>query len=92
MLEQSARPQRGAGVLLQEVAGSIVLLKPTTGQYYALEEVSRDVWAACDGNHTVAAIIAKIQQEYDADPAEIEADILALLQEFLDEQLVTTDC
>lgn len=91
MLESGTRLQRNEGVLLQEVDGSTVLLKPATGQYYALEDVSQDIWAYCDGSRTANEIVAEIQREYDAEPAEIEADVLALLQEFLDEQLVTAD-
>lgn len=91
MLAASTRPRQAEGVLMQEVAGSTILLKPGSGQYYALEEVSREIWDACDGSRSVAEIIARMQAEYDAEPSEIEADVLALLGELVDEHLVETD-
>lgn len=90
MIERTVRPQRVPGVLIQEVSGNTVLLNPDSGQYYSLEEVAGSIWAQCDGEHTVEEIIAAVSREYDAEPAEVEADVLEFLAELQNEQLVTT--
>jgi hypothetical protein len=91
MIERTDRPRRVPEILTQDVSGNTVLLKPDNGQYYSLEEVSGVIWARCDGEHTVDAIIAAVSREYEAEPAEVEADVLEFLGELLNEQLVTTD-
>jgi hypothetical protein len=76
---------------VQEVSGNTVLLKPDSGQYYSLEDVAGEVWSRCDGQHTVKKIAAEISAEYQAEPAEVEADVLELLGDLQNERLVTTD-
>ena len=84
-----SRPQRAPGVLQQEVSGTTVLLKPDNGQYFSLEEVAGRVWELTDGQRTVSEMVQVLVSEYEAEPAEIEADVLQLLGELCDEKLVT---
>lgn len=73
----------------QQVDGTRVLLNLTNGQYYSLDdEVGHRVWELCDGNHTVPDMVSRISEEYDAPLEAIEADVLALLEEFFKEELV----
>ncbi|MCC2667747.1 MAG: hypothetical protein K0Q72_218 [Armatimonadetes bacterium] len=90
MVSPECRPKRGVGVLVQEVSGATVLLKPDNGQYYSLEEVSGLVWSLCDGENSVCDIVARVCSEYDATPEEAAADVQELLKELADERLVTT--
>lgn len=87
-----SRPQRSTSILSQEVSGVAVLLNPDTGHYYSLEEVGLSAWELADGAHTVRAIAASIQAEYDVPLPEIEADLLQLFDELADEQLVSESC
>lgn len=82
------RPRRRDGVLEQTVGASHVLLEPTSGLYYSLDEVGGRIWELCDGIRLTSDVVAVIQQEYDAAPETIEADVLALLAELADEKLV----
>jgi hypothetical protein len=79
--------RRGERVLVKHIADACVLLHLETGQYYALNDVGGEVWALCDGGHSVAGIISIISQAYDAPREVIEADVLEILQEFVNEQL-----
>jgi len=84
------RPFPGAGVLQQEVSGTMVLLHPHSGRYFSLEEVSLRIWELCDGSRTVAEVVAVVQTEYDAPAEEVEEDVVSLLGELAKEKLVTT--
>jgi len=84
------QPRPGAGVLHQEVSGTVVLLHPHSGRYFSLEEVSMRVWELCDGSRTVAEIVATVHAEYDAPVEEVEEDVVSLLDELAEEKLLTT--
>ena len=88
MIEQESRPRRRDRVLTQRAAGTVVLLDLDGGQYYSLDEVSARVWEMCDGEHAVGGIVEAISAEYDAPVETIEEDVLAFLEEMLDEKLL----
>ncbi|HYX23452.1 MAG TPA: PqqD family protein [Thermoanaerobaculia bacterium] len=88
MIAADSRLRHRDRVLIQGAAGTLVLLDLEGGQYYALDEVSARVWELCDGEHGVAAIVEVIGSEYDAPAATIREDVMAFLQEMLDEKLL----
>jgi coenzyme PQQ biosynthesis protein PqqD len=88
-MDLNCKPIRAVGVLQQEVSGTVVLLKPGSGQYFSLEDVAGRVWELSDGSRTVAEIVTTLCAEYDCDRAEVNADVVALLDELTDEKLVT---
>jgi pyrroloquinoline quinone biosynthesis protein D len=51
-------------------------------------EISLDILRHCDGNSTVAQIIAGLSAEYDAGPEDIAGDVVSFLQEWSDRLLV----
>ena len=71
--------------------GSRVLLDPASGLYYSLDDVGGRIWELCDGSRLTSEVVAAIQEEYNAPPETIEADVLALLGELVDEKLVAED-
>lgn len=87
MLERFARNPR---ILVQQVSEQTVLLNPTDGRYFALDDVGSRVWELCDGSLTVAQMAARIHEEYDAPISVIETDVIELVTEFRNEQLVST--
>ena len=52
------------------------------------DEVAVDVLQRCDGVATLAAIIEALAADYAAEPAEIEADVIELLQDLADKGFV----
>ena len=89
MIGLEARPRRRDRVLVQRAADQCILLDVDNGNYYALDEVSDRIWKLCDGDHSVAAMVEAICQEYEAPADEIEADVLAFLGEMASERLVS---
>jgi hypothetical protein len=88
MIGHESRLQHRDRVLIQRAAGTLVLLDLEGGQYYALDEVSARVWELCDGERGINAIVEAIGTEYDAPVETIREDVLAFLQEMLDENLL----
>jgi hypothetical protein len=88
MIGHESRLRHRDRVLIQQAAGTLVLLDLEGGQYYALDEVSARVWELCDGKHGIGAIVEVIGDEYDAPVETIREDVLAFLQEMLDENLL----
>lgn len=91
MIGPENRLRRRERVLVQRAAGTLVLLDLDGGQYYALDEVSARVWELCDGQHGVGAIVEAVGAEYDAPVATIYEDVLAFLEEMLDENLLVQE-
>ena len=88
MIEPGLRLRARARVVAQRSADTLVLLDLDGGEYYSLTEVSARVWELCDGARPVAEVIAAISDEYDAPPAQVGDDVLAFLQEMVDEKLL----
>lgn len=91
MIGPESRLRRRDRVLVQRAAGTLVLLDLDGGQYYALDEVSARVWELCDGDHGVGTITEAIGAEYDAPVETIYEDVLAFLEEMLDENLLVPE-
>jgi coenzyme PQQ biosynthesis protein PqqD len=88
MTQPLGRPRRNPQVLAQQGEKDLVLLYPQSGNYYTLDEVGSHVWSLCDGTHTVAAMAARIGEEFEAPVEEIEQDVRELLIDLADEHLV----
>ncbi len=88
MIGPESQPRRIDRLVVQQVAGSAVLLNPDSGEYYALDEVGGRVWELCDGTRSVSQIATLLAKEYDAPPATIQADVLELLEDLANEKLV----
>lgn len=66
--------------VFREMDGESVLLNLETGMYFGLDEVGTRVWRLAADNGSLRAIRARLVEEYDADPAAIERDLLALAE------------
>lgn len=90
-IASEARLRRRERVLSQSADGSLVLLDVDGGEYFALEEVAARVWDLCDGDRTVSAVVETVATEYDASPEAVEADVLAFLEEMIQENLLVRE-
>ncbi|MDE2406731.1 MAG: PqqD family protein [Xanthomonadaceae bacterium] len=83
-----SRLVRSPDVLFQEVGGEAVLLDLASEQYFGLDPVGTRIWELLDGEAPLARIHHTLAAEYDAKPARIGEDLLALAQTLLDAGLV----
>ena len=66
--------------VFREMDGESVLLNLETGMYFGLDEVGTRVWRLAADNGSLRAIRERLVEEYDADAATIERDLLALAE------------
>jgi pyrroloquinoline quinone biosynthesis protein D len=88
MIAPETRYRQKEGLLSQRAADTRVLLDPSDGNYFALDDVSGRIWDLCDGNRTVAEIVAALCAEYDAPQETVEEDVMEFLGELLTDGLV----
>jgi hypothetical protein len=88
-MDLEAAPRRSARALAQGLNGELVLVHVDTGMYYTLNEVGSLVWELCDGSLTVAEVVARVCDEFDAPAAEVTSDVLELVEHLADEKLLT---
>lgn len=75
-LDSTVAPSDDA--VFREMDGESVLLNLETGIYFGLDEVGTRVWRLAADNGSLRAVRDRLVEEYDADPAAIERDLLAL--------------
>jgi hypothetical protein len=66
--------------VFREMDGESVLLNLETGMYFGLDEVGTRIWRLAAENGSLRSVQARLIEEYDADPATIERDLLALAE------------
>ena len=52
------------------------------------DDIGLDILRRCDGQATIAAIVANLATEYDAPDDEIRQDVIAFLQDWADQRIV----
>ncbi|WP_369979996.1 pyrroloquinoline quinone biosynthesis peptide chaperone PqqD [Xanthomonas bundabergensis] len=81
-------PRLAAGVRLQHdrTRAQWVLLAPE--RVIELDEIAHAIVSRCDGVRSLAAIAADLAAQFDADPAEVEGDVLELAAQLHDKRLL----
>ena len=69
----------------------IVLLKEETGEFFALTDVAAEVFHRLKGGDAVADTVSALAGMYDVSRAVLEADVLALIRQFVDANLLEED-
>ena len=87
-ISDSASVVASRDLLSSELAGELVVLDLSSGEYYSLDEVGIRVWQLLQEPATVSAIRDAVVSEYDVDPVRCEHDIRALLGEMAARGLV----
>lgn len=75
-------------VLSQVVGNEAVLLDLASEQYFGLNPVGRRIWELLAVTHSLRQVHDQLCEEFDADPARIEADLLQLAQALFDAGLL----
>jgi hypothetical protein len=75
------------GYLLEEFDGEITVYHPTLATSLYLNETGALVWNLCDGSRSVSEIIALLSSHYPESSAQIELDVLALVNRLIDQDI-----
>jgi hypothetical protein len=79
---------RSSSVLTAEVGGEVVMMSIAQGRYYALDDISSDVWKRIEPPCTFGDLIDGLAADYDADRGTIEADVRTLLDRMAAQDVV----
>ena len=77
----ATRVQPSGEVLAQEVGGEAVLLDLAGERYFGLDPVGTRIWALLAQAPVLEEVHATLCEEFQAEPARIETDLLALVQQ-----------
>jgi len=77
------------GTVFRELDGESVLLNLETGMYYGLDVVGTRAWQLAAQAGCLRAVRDALADEYDAEPAVIERDLLALAEALIGNGLWT---
>ena len=75
-------------VVTRLVDGMTVLLDVDSGRTFSLDDIGTRAWQVLIEAPTVQAAVEQLQREYDAEPGELERDLLALIDRLASAQLV----
>ena len=78
-------------VLFQEVGGEAVLLDLASESYFGLDDVGTRIWQLLQDGGDLRGVHQRMLDEYDVEPARLEADLLQHLAELADAGLVRLD-
>jgi len=74
-------------VVAREIEGEIIIVPLVAGigdledELFTLNETGKAIWAKLDGRRTLNEVISELSAEYQAEPDEIETDVLGLVTE-----------
>jgi hypothetical protein len=75
-------------VVLQVIDGEALLLKLDDETVFALNRIGARVAEIIQFEAAIAEVVAQLEGEFDADPVEIEQDVLGLVEELASRGLV----
>jgi hypothetical protein len=70
------------------IENEAVILNLENGIYYSLNPVGTRLWELFDGKKSIRDLAQVLTEEYDVDPKTAEQDIIALVEDLLQEGLV----
>lgn len=76
-----------AEVAVEVLQGEAVLINLRTGHYYSMDKAAAEVWQMIERRQSLGAIAAAVARRYDVAPEMARADVAALFDELLREQL-----
>lgn len=80
--------QRNSSILWRELDGDAVLLSPSAGSSYNLNQVGTFIWKMLDGEHTSENIAAAICQMYEVEYEQALQDVENILVELRSNNLL----
>ena len=72
---------------LEQMDDEIIVYHPTLTTSLYFNQTGALIWQLCDGQRTVAEIVALLSQTYPESEAQIEAEVTALLQSLIEHQV-----
>jgi len=87
-LNHCLRP-RGEEIAAKVIDGEAIIINLASGIYYSMDKVGGLIWEMIDGGRTLEEMLAVILARYEVSPDQVKTDIEQLVNELLQENLVT---
>lgn len=87
-MDTSKRYQQAPDCLLEDMDGDLLLYNPTTATTLQLNGPSAIIWQLLNEQHSVAEIIAALQEAYPDQASQIEGDVLQAVSEFVAQSVI----
>lgn len=81
-------------VVARNIEGELIIVPLTSGigdmeeDIYTLNKTGRAIWEKLDGQKSLREIIKSLEAEFEAEPEEIERDVLGLVRELFKRRMV----
>jgi len=75
-------------VVFRELDGEGVILNLASGVYFGLDQTGTRMWRLIEQHGHLAAVLAALRDEYDADPETLAQDLVRLAAELSDKGLL----
>lgn len=89
-IDRSTWVRRNPDLLVADVDGEVVMMNEKVGEYYGLEDTGSDLWNRLAEPTTVGALLTALENDYEAEPAVIERDVIAFLANMAAKGLIKT--
>ncbi|MCC6602912.1 MAG: lasso peptide biosynthesis PqqD family chaperone [Anaerolineae bacterium] len=87
-LTSDSRVVRSEEFITSTVDNELVMMSLEKGTYYGLDAIGSQIWENIAAPTTIDALCQKLVDEFDVDPAQCQADVLAFLNELHREGMV----
>jgi hypothetical protein len=77
--------------IAQAVEDEVLVLKLDSGRMGVLNRVGARVWDLIDGTRSLAEIARECAEYYEADPAQVEADVLCYAEDLLEREMIVLE-
>jgi hypothetical protein len=91
MLQLDSVPRHTEAVICRFVGDEAIVLNLDSSYYYSLDPIGSEIWAMCDGTHSVQSMLDQVCTEYDVDWDQARRDVLELIDDLQREELITID-
>ncbi len=88
MMTRDSLVCRKSDILAAEVGGEVVLMSVSQWHYFGLNAIATDIWKRLEQRQTVAALCAGLAADYQGDAAQIERDVIELLDRLAERNLL----
>jgi hypothetical protein len=75
-------------VVFRDLEGEAVILDLTSGRYFGLNAVGTRIWMLLEAGTPIEQIVRAIAEEYEADAAQIDRDVKALIEDLSSRRLI----
>lgn len=80
---------KNAAIISSKMDDEVVMMSIEKGNYYGLNPVAAEIWEMLTEPMSVQAIIDRLMEDFEVDPEQCHAEVVAYLAKLVGEGLIT---